>query len=80
MTTPIRCRNQERGVTLIVTLIMLVVMMLLAVAAINMSTTNLKVVGNMQLQQEATSAAQAAINQVLSKGTYSQIRPLHPHQ
>lgn len=58
----------QKGVTLIVTLIMLVLMMLLAVASINMSTTNLKIVGNMQLQQEATNAAQSAINQVLSSG------------
>lgn len=58
----------QQGVTLIVTLIMLVLMMLLAVASINMSTTNLKIVGNMQFQQEATGAAQSAINQVLSSG------------
>ena len=70
MTTPVQNMSKERGVTLIVTLIMLVIMMLLAIAAINISTTNLKVVGNMQLQQEATNAAQSAINQVLSKGTY----------
>lgn len=58
----------QRGVTLIVTLVMLVMMMLLAVAAINMSTTNLKIVGNMQVKQEATSAAQSALNQVMSSG------------
>jgi hypothetical protein len=49
---------------------MLVLMTLLALAAIGISTGNLKVIGNVQYQQEATSAAQSAINQVLSKGTY----------
>jgi Tfp pilus assembly protein PilX len=63
-------RHSQRGVTLIVALVMLVLMTLLALAAINLSTGNLKIVGNMQYQQEATSAAQSAINQVLSKGSY----------
>ena len=65
-----RTRSRQKGITLVVTLIMLVIMMMLAVTAINMSTNNLKVVGNMQLQQEATNAAQSAINQILSKGSY----------
>lgn len=60
--------HAQAGVTLIVTLIMLIMLMLLAVASINMSTTNLKIVGNMQLQQEATAAAQSAIDQVFSSG------------
>lgn len=70
MTSQIQSGNKERGITLVVTLIMLVIMTLLAIAAINMSTNNLKVVGNMQLQQEATNAAQSAVNQILSKGSY----------
>ncbi|OGB24145.1 MAG: hypothetical protein A3I66_11080 [Burkholderiales bacterium RIFCSPLOWO2_02_FULL_57_36] len=60
----------QRGATLIVALVMLVLMTLLALSAISISTGNLKVVGNMQYQQEAMTAAQSAINQVLSKGTY----------
>jgi len=65
-----RHRAKQAGATLIMALIMLVLMTLLALSAINMSTGNLKVVGNMQYQQEATAAAQSAINQILSKGTY----------
>lgn len=60
----------HRGATLVVALVMLVLMTLLAVSAINLSTGNLKMIGNMQYQQEATSAAQAAINQVLSRAVY----------
>lgn len=62
--------RRQAGVTLVVALVMLVLMTLLALAAINISTGNLKIVGNMQYQQEATSAAQSAINQVVSKGSY----------
>jgi Tfp pilus assembly protein PilX len=64
-----RYRHHQRGVTLVVGMIMLILMTLLALAAISISTGNLKIVGNMQYQQEATSAAQAAINQVFSKGS-----------
>jgi Tfp pilus assembly protein PilX len=63
--------RKQRGSTLIVGLVMLVLMTLVALAAINMSTGNLKVVANMQYQQEARSAAQAAINQVLSSAAYT---------
>lgn len=59
-------RQTQRGSTLIVGLVMLVLMTLVAIAAINMTTGNLKIVGNMQYQQEARAAAQAAINQVWS--------------
>jgi Tfp pilus assembly protein PilX len=63
-------RRNQRGSTLIVGLIMLVLMTLIALSAITMSTGNLKIVGNMQYQQEATNAAQAAINQVFSQTSY----------
>jgi Tfp pilus assembly protein PilX len=63
-------RFRQQGATLVVALVMLVLMTLLAISAINLSTGNLKMIGNMQYQQEATSAAQAAINQVLSKAIH----------
>jgi Tfp pilus assembly protein PilX len=58
--------SRQRGSTLIVALVMLILMTLVALAAINMSTGNLRIVGNMQYQMEAASAAQAAINTVIS--------------
>lgn len=63
-------KRRQAGATLVVALVMLVLMTLLAVSAINLGTGNLKMVGNMQYQQEASSAAQAAVNQVLSKASY----------
>lgn len=63
-------RQNQRGTTLLVGLIMLVLLTLIGLSAINSSTSNLKVVGNMQYQQEVLGAAQVSINKVLSKGSY----------
>lgn len=62
--------SRQRGATLIVGLIMLVLLTMLGMAAVNTSTSYLKVIGNMQYQSEALTAAQSAINQVLSRGSY----------
>lgn len=64
--TPLR---RQRGVTLVVGLIMLVLITLVVTSAFMMSATNLKAVGNMQYRQEALAAANAAIEQVLSNDT-----------
>jgi Tfp pilus assembly protein PilX len=58
--------KRQSGVTLITSLIMLVVLTLLVLAGIRASNTNLRIAGNMQLQEEAVSAAQQAIEQVIS--------------
>jgi Tfp pilus assembly protein PilX len=63
-----QCRRQS-GATLIVALIMLVMMTILAVSAINLSTINLRIVGNMQSQKAMDAAAQDAIEQVMSNYT-----------
>ncbi|HYG54825.1 MAG TPA: PilX N-terminal domain-containing pilus assembly protein [Burkholderiales bacterium] len=59
-------RNLQRGATLFITLIMLVVISLFLVSALNTATTNLKVVGNMQARNEAIQVAQEAIETVVS--------------
>ncbi len=59
-------RSRERGAVLFIGLIMLIVMTLLAVSGIRMSTSNLKVVGNMQVQTEAITAAQQGIDNVMA--------------
>ena len=58
--------TRQRGMTLLVAMIILVMVTLLAVSAYRVSNTNLKVVGSMQGQQQGLSAAQAIIEQVLS--------------
>jgi Tfp pilus assembly protein PilX len=60
----INCK--QRGFTLMVALIMLVVLTLLVVSAIRSSNTNLRIAGNMQMQEEAVAAAQVALEQTVS--------------
>ena len=66
-----RCPVQQRqnGAALLVAMFMLVMMTMLAVSSINLSTVNLKIVGNMQWQKEMDAAAQDAIEQVMSDYT-----------
>ena len=63
--TTINLAHKQRGVTLIVALIMLTVITLLVSSAFVLSTSNLKSVRNMQLQNEAIAAANLAIEQVI---------------
>jgi hypothetical protein len=56
----------QRGATLITALVMLVVLTLLVISAIRSSSANLRIAGNMQMQEEAIAAAQQASEQVLS--------------
>ena len=59
-------KHYQQGATLIVALVMLVLLTMLAVSSINLSTTNLKIVGNMQAQKYMDAAAQDAIEQAMS--------------
>lgn len=62
---PIR-RARQRGMTLVIGLIMLVMISLAAVATYQMSKTGLEIVGNMQFENEAVASANAAIQEALS--------------
>jgi hypothetical protein len=59
-------RRAQRGATLVVGLIMLVLLTLVVTTAFMMSSGNLKAVGNMQFRDEAIAAANVAIEQVIS--------------
>lgn len=56
----------KKGQTLIVALVMLLVLTLLVISAIRAGMTNLRIVGNMQAQEEVSSVAQQATEQVMS--------------
>ena len=56
----------QRGATLVVALIFLVLMSLFAISAFNSSGNNLRVVGNSQAVQESLSAAQLAVEATIS--------------
>ena len=58
--------KNQRGATLIIALVMLVLLTLFAISAINLSNTNLSIVGNMQARMEAQSAGEQAIEQIIS--------------
>jgi Tfp pilus assembly protein PilX len=70
MHSPRHAGSRQRGATLIVALVMLTLMTLMTLSAISVSTGNFKIISNAQYQNEAIGAAQSAINQVMSKGTY----------
>lgn len=55
----------QSGITLVVSLIMMVVLTLLVVSAIRFGNINLKVAGNAQTEVEATAAAQVGIEKML---------------
>ena len=57
--------HAQRGATLVVGLIMLVLITLMVTSAFMLSSINLKSVGNMQFRDEAVAAANKAIEQVL---------------
>jgi Tfp pilus assembly protein PilX len=68
--------SKQRGISLVVGMIMLLVITLLVVSAFNSSETNLKVVGNMQMRQEAQSSAHQAIEATIGTTVFFQNRSL----
>lgn len=63
----------QRGAVLIVGLIVLMLITLMVTAAFKFSTYNLKAVGNMQSQHEATAAANKAIEQLVSSWNFTSV-------
>lgn len=59
--------GRQRGITLIVGLIMLVLLLLMGVSAFNLTRNNAAITANMQNRQEAVNAAMQATEQVISK-------------
>ena len=53
--------NRQRGMTLVVSLVMLVVLTLLVVSAIRFGNINLRIAGNVQSETEASAATQVAM-------------------
>jgi Tfp pilus assembly protein PilX len=60
-----RMPSRQRGVTLIVGMIMLILITLMVTTAFTLNTSNLKSVGNMQFRNESVAAANKAIEQVI---------------
>lgn len=67
--------RRQSGATLLVSLIMLVVLTLFAVTMFNLSSVNLKIVGNFQQQRATEATVQQAIEQVMSTVTFFNAAP-----
>lgn len=63
-------RTNQQGFTLIVGMMMLMVITLMVLSSIRTGMTNSRIVGNMQFRDEATAAAQAAIEQTMATTTF----------
>jgi len=66
MKKPLSLPSRQRGITLVLSLIMLVVLTMIAISATYSTSSSIRIVGNMQMQDEALNAAQAAIDKKLS--------------
>jgi Tfp pilus assembly protein PilX len=62
----IHAARRQRGATLVVSLIMLLMITVIVASAFTMGGTNLQAVGNMQFRDEATAAANYAIEQMMT--------------
>ena len=63
--------SRERGISLVVAIVFLLLMAVLALAGLRGSTTNIQIVGNMQARQEAVNTAQALLETVISTGDFA---------
>ena len=69
----VQLKSRQTGVSLVVSLIMLIMLTLMVVSGIIGSGVNLRIAGNMQSQDEARAAAQQAIEQFV--GVYTNFYP-----
>lgn len=63
-------RQQQRGIALVVSLIILVLMTLLAVTSFNIGKNDLNVMGNMQQRDQAAAAARTVLQSTISSTTF----------
>lgn len=64
--------RQQRGITLILSLIMLVLLTIVALATFNIGKSGLQVVSNVQHQMQATNVAHSVIQQVISTPNFAE--------
>lgn len=66
-------RKGQQGITLVVSLIMLVLLTIMALTSFNIGKSSLQVVDNAQQQGQALNAAQTMINQVISNRNFAEV-------
>jgi len=62
---------RQRGLTLVVALVMLVIITMLALTTFNLSKSGIQVVGNMQNRDEAIGSSRRALDEVLSSDRFA---------
>lgn len=67
---PLRSAKRQRGTTLVVALIMLVLLTMLAMTTLGVGRSSLLVTGNAQSQAVVQAAAQQMLNQIISNRTF----------
>jgi len=65
-----RSVRSQQGATLLVVLVMLVMITLFVLSMVRLSSTNLKVIGNMQSQRALESSAQQAVEESISTSAF----------
>lgn len=68
--------KRQRGATLLVSLIMLILLTLFAVTGFNLSSVNLKITGNYMMEKRMEAVAQQAIEQLISTKTAFNMTPV----
>ena len=68
-------RRRQRGISLLIGLVMLVLLTLLGISAFNASNISLRILGNTQVRQETLSAAQTATEQLVSSPDFIKAAP-----
>lgn len=62
--------RRQRGATLVVVLIMLVILTLFSISAVNLSNSNLRVIGNIQARKQTEAVAAETAEQVIGSMSY----------
>jgi type II secretory pathway pseudopilin PulG len=65
-------RQRQRGITLIISLIMLVLLTIMALTSFNIGKSSLQSIDNAQQQGQALNAAQTMLNQVVSSPVFTE--------
>lgn len=68
---PIGSRRPQRGASLVISMIMLLLLSLMAANAFKSTSNSLRIVGNTQWRQESQAAAQKAIEQTISSAAFA---------
>jgi Tfp pilus assembly protein PilV len=63
--------RRQRGVTLIIALIMLVLLTIMAISSLNIGSSSLQITGNAQQSAQVMNAAQGMLEQVISTPTFA---------